>query len=364
MGATLAVLTGTVVVLAGPLSHADSGPPHPAAHRHASPSSPREQMQSMLLKYAARCALGAAQSLEAAGVDTGTPLSFPGGMGLAPEWRDGTCGPDCQEKVSACLMALSNRTGRHVRLSALSADATMGAELQPTESDLPYTYQEGAFFGNVFLGEGYACRGAEADKGEQVKRFCALDPESCDGLVPLRAAGTCANVCEMECHTLSDGSARCAAASCRDPQGRVWRHPLTTYLRGDIEAGNADRVRGLRRDGEALDGLDRGGLACFERVNFGRPGRAPASAVALTLAARNPGRLEISLDGAHFLGAVEVAPAAGAERIVSVPIRAASVSGPHTLVLKVVRGHDVGRLSAVALLPAPTSTVSREPGPR
>jgi hypothetical protein len=196
-----------------------------------------------------------------------------------------------------------------------------------------------------------------------VKRFCALTPESCDGLGPLHPAGTCADVCEMKCRTLSDGSARCAAASCRDPEGRVWHHPLTTYLRGDIEAGNADRVRGLRRDGEALEGLDRGGLAVFERVDFGAPGAAPTAAVALTLTARHPGRIEIFLDGARRLGASEIAPTGG-EGIVRVPVRATGVSGPHAVVLKVVRGRDIGRLSAVGLQRAATSDSAPAPGPR
>jgi hypothetical protein len=78
------------------------------------------ELQAMLLKYAARCALRADQSLDAPPDASGHVDKLPGLMGLAPEWRDGTCDQSCQEKVSSCLIALINRTGKHVQLSLLS----------------------------------------------------------------------------------------------------------------------------------------------------------------------------------------------------------------------------------------------------
>jgi hypothetical protein len=302
----------------------------------------------MLLKYTARCALPASQALEATDPDSGKPRRFPGSLGLAPEWLKGTCGADCQEKVSACLGALSNRTGQHVKLSLLSAAPALDQAFRPSDSDLAFPHQEGAFFGNVFSGEVYACSGRDADKAAQVKRFCAISPESCNGMMALRSAGRCEDVCEMTCTELSDGTRRCAAASCRDPGGRVWPYPITVYLRNKIEAGNADDVRNLVRHEEGLEGLGRGGVARFDLVDFGARGGS-VSQLGIEIAARSRGRLEVWLDGTRRLGAFDVAPGDGVERQQTVPIRADGISGRHSVLVKVVSGNNIGRLSTVEL---------------
>jgi hypothetical protein len=223
------ILLAAVTASAVPLSHADGGPPR--AQSATRPAASQETLKAMLLKYTARCALKPSQSLEATDPKTGARLVFPGSLGLAPEWLDGTCGTDCQEKVSSCLLGLTNRTGRHVELSMASAAASLADRFQPSDDDIAFPNQEGAFFGNIFSGHGYACTGHDANKAPRVQRFCAVNPESCSGLVPLRSAGRCEDVCQLACRELSDGSRRCAASNCRDPEGRVWRHPLTIYLR-------------------------------------------------------------------------------------------------------------------------------------
>jgi hypothetical protein len=118
-------------------------------------------LQAMLLKYAARCALRPDQSLDSPPDDSGHVEKLPGALGLAPEWRDGTCDQSCQEKVSSCLIALINRTGKHVQLSLLSNAPSLSTKLLPNDDDLGFPHQEGAFFGNVFSGEAYACRGRD-----------------------------------------------------------------------------------------------------------------------------------------------------------------------------------------------------------
>lgn len=197
----------------------------------AAAAAPEDETRAMLLKYTARCALPEGQFLEEGGGGPGRPARrYPGSLGLAPEWRDGTCGADCQERVSSCLIALTNRTGKHVELSLVSSAAGMSQAMRPSAQDLPFPHQEGVFFGNMFTGQAFACHGLDADKAPQMKRFCAVDPESCSGLAQFRSAGRCEDACEMSCQTLSDGSQRCAAVSCRDPEGTVWRSPITIYL--------------------------------------------------------------------------------------------------------------------------------------
>jgi hypothetical protein len=314
--------------------------------------SPRDELKAMLVKYTARCALAADQFLEATEPDSGGKVRFPGAMGLAPEWLNGTCDTSCQEKVSACLLSLSNRTGRHVQLSLLSAAPSMNEALRPNDGDAGFPHQEGVFFGNVFgnvFGEqGFACTGTGASKAAQVKRFCAADPESCAGLVPMRSAGRCEDVCEMACTALSDGSRRCAAVSCRDPEGRVWNQPLTVYLRNKIEAANADDVTGLQRHDDGLDKLDRGDSARFERIDFGTAGTTKAT-LSLEVAVRHAGRLEAWVDGERRLATFEVAPSRGDARVETASIQVQGLTGVHSVVLKVVAGRDIGRLSTLEL---------------
>jgi hypothetical protein len=206
-----------------------------------------DPLQEMLLKYTARCALPEGQWLEMAEPNGGGVRRFPGSLGLAPEWRDGECGVACQEKVSSCLIALTNRTGRHVELSLLSAAPSIGEKFRPSADDIPFPNQEGAFFGNVFTGRAFACQGSGADKAPQVKRFCAVEPESCSGLAEFRDAGRCEDACQLECQPLPDGSQRCAAVSCRDPDGGVWQHPITTYLRNPRDRAHTGRAAVARR---------------------------------------------------------------------------------------------------------------------
>jgi len=350
--AAIVILTSAAVALGcgGPRGTAAPtvSAPRAAIWNGLGGGSARDDLKAMLLKYTARCALPASQALESTDPATGKLIRFPGALGLAPEWLKGTCGPDCQEKVSACLGALSNRTGQHVKLSLLSAAPALDEGFRPSDSDVAFPHQEGAFFGNVFSGEVYACSGRDADKAPQVKRFCAVSPDSCNGLMALRSAGRCEDVCDMTCTQLSDGTRRCAAASCRDPGGRVWPYPITVYLRNKIEAGNADDVRNLLRHDEGLEGLDRGGVARFDLVDFGARGRS-MSQVGIDIAARNRGRLEVWLDGTRRLAAFDVAPSNGIERQQTVPIHGDGIAGTHSVVVKVVSGKNIGRLSTVEL---------------
>jgi hypothetical protein len=310
------------------------------------------QLQAMLLKYAARCALPSDQTLEGPADAAGVRPRFPGSLGIAPEWRDGTCDRACQEKVSACLIALVNRTGKHVQLSLLSGAPAMlkaAPSLNAGETDLGFPHQEGVFFGNMFTGEAYACRGRAAAKGAQVKRFCALDPDSCTGLAEFADAGRCEDVCEMSCVALSDGSQRCAASACSDPQGHRWAFPITTYLRNQIEAGNADSLDGTRAaDDQGFEPMSRLGAARYEQVDFGPVDGGGVKTFTARVAARRPGaRIEVWLDGRKRLGVLAVKRTGAAAQDQSARIDASGVSGPHAVVLKLVDATHIAHLSTI-----------------
>ena len=192
----------------GDAVHPTAPKPTPDAAATAAPDAPTASPAdtAMLWKYVARCALKAGQSV--VGPDG---QKFEGALGMAPGWRDGICDVACQEKVSSCLFALTNPTGKHVQLSMLGTDPSLPRGMRPSDADLPYAFQEGAFFGNVFSGESFVCRGRDAAKGAAVKRWCAIDARLCNVLAEMHDAGSCEQACEMSCSRLSDGSRRCVA---------------------------------------------------------------------------------------------------------------------------------------------------------
>ncbi|HEY4186823.1 MAG TPA: hypothetical protein VGP07_17225 [Polyangia bacterium] len=287
--------------------------------------------QAMMWKYVAACALRPDQSLS--DPKATEPLRFSGFLGLAPEWLEGTCDDACKQKVSACLLALTNRTGKHVQLSLLSAAARMSPALRPGESDRAFPHQEGVFFGDVFAQKGYVCHGSDERKGPQVKRFCAAEPASCNGLFSFTDAGKCEDVCTMSCTRLGDGTKRCAAVHCRDPSGKQWDFPLTTYLRTVIEAGNADRLQGASSDEtQALVARQAGNAAFYHAVDFGPTPTAHRTFVA-TYAAKQPGaHLEISLPQGRSLGTLTL-PATTAAKQSSTTLSADDLAGPQDLFL-------------------------------
>jgi hypothetical protein len=290
--------------------------------------------QEMLWTYAARCALAPGQALQAPVGSVAHEVTFAGALGLAPQWRDGTCDAACQEKVSACVAALMNPTGKHVHLSLLSEAPSMPETLRVRETDAGFPLQEGAFFGNVFQGTVYACRGRQADQGAQVQRFCAAAPDRCRGIVDLRPAGACDQACRMICRPLTDGSQRCAAAACTDPSGRVWKYPITIYLRDRIEAGNADTITGAVSRAEGLADLQDGGQALYRQVDFGAAG-SRRRFVATVVAPKAGGALELWTGGGRVrLALLPIAGTGGRPRELRAPLNAAGLAGQQDLLLK------------------------------
>ncbi len=326
--------------------HPTAPKPTPDAAATAAPDEPTASPAdtAMLWKYVARCALKAGQSVEGPGGQ-----KFEGALGMAPGWRDGICDVACQEKVSSCLFALTNPTGKHVQVSMLGTDPSLPHGMRPSEADLPYTFQEGAFFGNVFGGEAFVCRGRDAAKGAAVKRWCAIDPRLCDVLAEMHDAGPCEQACEMSCSRLSDGSRRCVANRCHDPGGRVWTRPITTFLREQIEAGNADTIEGAVSRDQGLEQIQDGAKVTFKDVDFGpAPGRDHAL-VAHLKAPRGGGRIEIWLGNERQLGTLAVTATGKRAREVVTPLSAQDLAGPREVVLRFVGLQRDARVETIAV---------------
>ena len=280
--------------------------------------------KAMMWKYVAACALRPDQSLSNPKDPKDGP--FPGKLGLAPEWLESTCDDACRQKVSACLLALTNRTGKHVQLSLLSASPRMSAALRPGEMDRAFPYQEGAFFGDVFRQQGYVCHGRDDRKGPQVKRFCAAEPASCSGLFMFNDVGRCQDVCTASCTRLKDGTERCPAAQCRSPDGKTWDFPLTPYLRNVLEAGNADELTGATSDETQALVVAGPAKARYESIDFG-PTASPRHTLVVTGTTEAPLHIEVRSSD-KVLGAGTLQPK---KRDVTIPLAAATMTGNHAL---------------------------------
>jgi len=304
-------------------------------------------LKAMLWKYVARCALPEGKQLEAPPGPNGEIRRFDGFFGAAPEWNEGACDHACQEKVTGCLLALTNRTGKHVLVSLLGHDPSLGKKFVPDRNEIAFPYQEGAFFGNLFANETYACQGTDARKGQQVKRFCALEPSTCGGLTQLAGAGHCQDVCAMACSVLPDKTERCVASSCKDPKGRRWDHPITVFLRNKIEAANADALVGVIARDDGIDGLDDGDSATYEHVDLALGPAAFRTFAATFVQRRPPGRIEIWVDGSTRIGVLDLQAPPGRVGELSTRVTAPTASGPHQVTLRFVGGKDMGRLSLI-----------------
>jgi hypothetical protein len=225
--------------------------------------------------------------------------------------------------------------------------ASMSPALLPSDQDRGYPHQEGVFFGNVFSSEAFACHGRGAAKAAQVKRFCAVDPASCSGFAQFVDAGPCDDVCTMSCQKLSDGSERCAAVSCTDPKGRAWAFPITTYLRNQIEASNADALTGATATDDGLTDLDGGDSATFKGVDFGAaPGSVRTFAAAISTP-RAGGRIEVGLVGGRRLGVLKLKAGGREPKVQTTTLDTAGVSGANDVVLTFVGGKKLGRLVSI-----------------
>lgn len=139
----------------------------------------------------------------------GVPVSFPGAMGLAPEWgdADGYCDEDCQEWVSSCLMARVNAHGEHILISMRGSNGALALAEDEAE-DFPHP--EATYYGNIFVAEPevHACL---PDGETGIPRVCGDSLDDCF----LDIEGACSDVCTR--------------GACRDSDDDVFPAPLHVF---------------------------------------------------------------------------------------------------------------------------------------
>ena len=112
------------------------------------------------MSYIVRCALPVGQSITMN--VGGQSVVYAGEIGIAPTWGKAACDTDCQEAVSACVLAHVNTSGQHIALWMDGPDSALG-----WGRSTDYPYQEGSFFGNIFTStpKAFYCNGKDFDQG-------------------------------------------------------------------------------------------------------------------------------------------------------------------------------------------------------
>jgi hypothetical protein len=185
-------------------------------------------------KYLVRCALPAGDSLRVKDY-TGASVSLSGELGLAPSWKTGSCDQTCQERISACLMALTNGSGDHVNVELSALNMPIGGGHSSS-----FKYQEAAFYGNLFTSPPQAnyCIGKDyAGLNVLGLSILAADQRACSGYwtlfgdtgCPYKKTGDCNATLlnwNMKCENSGGTMTKC------EPYGsnvRSFVNPITTF---------------------------------------------------------------------------------------------------------------------------------------
>jgi hypothetical protein len=176
-----------------------------------------------VVKYMVKCAFPSGHTLNTKD-QYNNPYSYPGSLGVAPEFETGLCDVTCQERVSACLLAHVNNSGAHIELW-LDSESNIGWG-QSTD----YPYQEGSFFGNLFTANtwsGYYCLGKDWDVGSVPGRLG--QPLATNVYVdPYGGNVGCAASYKCSAHSNGDGFDNCTTYD-----GYKWNHVVTVWRNFD-----------------------------------------------------------------------------------------------------------------------------------
>ncbi|TKD07854.1 hypothetical protein [Polyangium fumosum] len=206
----------------------------PGARAAIESPSVRGRLARMFLSYAVGCALGPEQAFVFSWTDLHGVVhneSYRGIAGLAPSWEQAPLDEAGQQWVSACLGARTNRYGRAVEISMQgSADAFA----EPADEEVQeFIYEEGAFWGNLFLPQPYlrTCYNpGNVVRARRTSRDCAAGlPGRTDadcGIMEIM--GPCAEQCEPLGENLYHPG--CAAPESGVPSGGKTEYVITVFL--------------------------------------------------------------------------------------------------------------------------------------
>jgi hypothetical protein len=176
----------------------------------------RTSLGKETVRYIVECALSRGDSIYI-GSDR-----YSGSVGLAPEWKSNSCSTSCQEKVTACLLALTNGPGNSVELE-LSGRSPLGYGHS-------FSGYEATFFGNIFSSspKAYFCFGNSLYTTRMCQNYESNTPDSCPYF---EARGLfCGNYGRNNSKRgACDGWSSGTPTQCTGKDGRQYAHPITVY---------------------------------------------------------------------------------------------------------------------------------------
>lgn len=162
----------------------------------------------------------------------GGKINIEGMFGMYPGWATSRLGLQEQQTMSAFVAVKVNAFGAAVPIGIVGPGP--GPEATKPVENQSFTYQEAAFYGNLFGAQPskmMACVGARNSGGGTVAgladRICS-DPGNPCNIVGL---GSCAAWCDVWGGVGLPTGEYCAVA--KDPMGAKWQHPVTVYMRVD-----------------------------------------------------------------------------------------------------------------------------------
>ncbi|MFY0568096.1 hypothetical protein ACN28E_30280 [Archangium lansingense] len=162
-------------------------------------------LNDSVMTYVIRCAVPAGVRRTYTSPTTGRTWSWTGGLGLAPDWANGSPATLAEQRiVSACLAAHVAKYELHVSISVQGLSATGVAIPTPDWELALYSEKEACFFGNLFTTEGvYAGNdGRPLNERESTARACALSSKKDAGNQPcaplIRVEQDCARFCTLD----------------------------------------------------------------------------------------------------------------------------------------------------------------------
>jgi hypothetical protein len=118
----------------------------------------------------------------------GTSYTFAGDIGLAPEWKQQSCGAKCQGWVSACMLSRLNKKGEHIQISMRGESPALALDSGELRD---FRTREGSYYGNLFAKDQpiYACYSPGTP---QLLRVCGDSLAGC----PMHVVGPCDRACD------------------------------------------------------------------------------------------------------------------------------------------------------------------------
>jgi hypothetical protein len=179
----------------------------------------RDPLAREFLRYVVSCALDDDDSVSIR-VD-GQKYTFPGELGLAPDWgkKNGSCDGECQRWVSACVLARVDAAGVK-RMISIRGD---NKALKPDAQELrTYTDREATYYGNVFIRNQPRFLCLSPDKTDD-QRVCGDSMTDC----PMTVVGACDDACASEgaYRSFNDCSDRGRAR-----HGTIYHEAITVFL--------------------------------------------------------------------------------------------------------------------------------------